>query len=138
MALSPLNQRRWRNFRANRRAFWSLILFSILYGISLGAEVVAIGCSPDGLNINHEVGATHPQALVDAVRTHKADFGVALDGDADRLQLVDAQGRLFNGDELLYLLADDRLGRDEHVPGVVGTLMTNMAVEVALKARGGA
>lgn len=102
----------------------------------LGAEVVAIGCAPDGLNINHEVGATHPQALVDAVRAHKADFGVALDGDADRLQLVDADGRLFNGDELLYLLADDRLGRDEHVPGVVGTLMTNMAVEVALKARG--
>jgi phosphoglucosamine mutase len=102
----------------------------------LGAEVFAIGCSPDGLNINHEVGATHPQALVEAVRTRGADFGIALDGDADRLQLVDAQGRLFNGDELLYLLADDRLGRDEHVPGVVGTLMTNMAVEVALKARG--
>ncbi len=102
----------------------------------LGAEVVAIGCAPDGLNINHEVGATHPQALVAAVVAHKAHFGVALDGDADRLQLVDAQGRLYNGDELLYLLADDRLGRDEHVPGVVGTLMTNMAVEVALKARG--
>ncbi len=102
----------------------------------LGAEVIAIGCSPDGLNINHEVGATHPQALVDAVKANNADFGIALDGDADRLQLVDAQGRLFNGDELLYLLADDRLGRDEHVPGVVGTLMTNMAVEVALKARG--
>jgi len=102
----------------------------------LGAEVVAIGCSPDGLNINHEVGATHPQALIEAVKRHKADFGVALDGDADRLQLVDADGRLYNGDELLYLMADDRLGRDEHVPGVVGTLMTNMAVEVALKARG--
>ena len=102
----------------------------------LGAEVVAIGCAPDGLNINHEVGATHPQALVEAVVAHKAHYGVALDGDADRLQLVDAQGRLYNGDELLYLMADDRLGRDEHVPGVVGTLMTNMAVEVALKARG--
>ncbi len=102
----------------------------------LGAEVVAIGCAPDGLNINHEVGATHPQALVDAVKANKADYGIALDGDADRLQLVDGQGRLFNGDELLYLLADERLGRDEHVPGVVGTLMTNMAVEVALKARG--
>ena len=102
----------------------------------LGAEVVAIGCAPDGLNINHEVGATHPEALVAAVKAHRADFGVALDGDADRLQLVDAQGRLYNGDELLYLMADDRLGRDEHVPGVVGTLMTNMAVEVALKARG--
>ena len=102
----------------------------------LGAEVLEIGCSPDGLNINHEVGATHPQALVEAVRLHSADFGVALDGDADRLQLVDRSGRLYNGDELLYLMADDRLGRDENVPGVVGTLMTNMAVEVALKQRG--
>ena len=102
----------------------------------LGAEVVAIGCAPDGLNINHEVGATHPAAVVAAVKEHRADFGVALDGDADRLQVVDSDGRLYNGDELLYLMADERLGRDEHVPGVVGTLMTNMAVEVALKARG--
>ena len=102
----------------------------------LGADVVSIGCAPDGLNINKGVGATHPEALVQAVKDHQADFGVALDGDADRLQLVDAQGRLYNGDELLYLMADDRLGRDEHVPGVVGTLMTNMAVEVALKNRG--
>ncbi len=102
----------------------------------LGAEVIAIGCSPDGLNINQDVGATHPEALVQAVKDNHADFGVALDGDADRLQLVDSEGRLFNGDELLYLIADERLGRNEHVPGVVGTLMTNMAVEVALKARG--
>ena len=102
----------------------------------LGAEVVAIGCAPDGININQEVGATHPQALVDAVKAHRADFGVALDGDADRVQMVDAEGRLFNGDEVLYLMADERLGRDEIVPGVVGTLMTNMAVELALKARG--
>ena len=102
----------------------------------LGAEVVAIGCSPDGLNINHEVGATHPQALVNAVKSNHADFGIALDGDADRLQMVDAQGRLYNGDELLYLMADDRLANDEVVPGVVGTLMTNMAVELALKRRG--
>ncbi|MFZ4624515.1 MAG: phosphoglucosamine mutase [Rhodoferax sp.] len=102
----------------------------------LGAEVVPIGCAPDGLNINAGVGATHPEALVEAVKAHRADFGVALDGDADRLQLVDAQGRLFNGDELLYLMVDDRLRRGESVPGVVGTLMTNMAVEVALQARG--
>lgn len=102
----------------------------------LGAEVFAIGCAPDGLNINHEVGATHPQALLDAVRTHQADYGVALDGDADRVQLVDANGRLFNGDELLYLMVADRIARDEDVPGCVGTLMTNMAIEVALKARG--
>jgi phosphoglucosamine mutase len=102
----------------------------------LGAEVVAIGCQPDGLNINHNVGATHPQALVAAVMAHKADYGIALDGDADRLQMVDASGRLYNGDELLYVMASDRLGRNESVPGVVGTLMTNMAVQLALEARG--
>ncbi len=102
----------------------------------LGAEVVKIGCSPDGLNINDGVGATHPQALVEAVRHHRADYGVALDGDADRLQMVDSAGRLYNGDELLYLIASDRIARDEDVPGVVGTLMTNMAVELAFKRRG--
>ena len=102
----------------------------------LGADVVAIGCAPDGLNINHGVGATHPQAVVDAVRAHGADYGIALDGDADRLQLVDADGRLYNGDELLYLMVADRIARDEDVPGVVGTLMTNMAVELALRDRG--
>ena len=102
----------------------------------LGAAVVAIGCAPDGVNNNHEVGATHPEALVRAVCTNQADFGVALDGDADRLQIVDASGRLYNGDELLYLMAAERLARDEHVPGVVGTLMTNMAVEQALTRRG--
>lgn len=102
----------------------------------LGAEVISIGCAPDGLNINDGVGATHPQALIESVRLHRADYGIALDGDADRLQVVDATGRLYNGDELLYLMVDERLGRDEHVPGAVGTLMTNMAVELALKARG--
>jgi len=102
----------------------------------LGAEVVRIGCSPDGLNINQGVGATHPAALVEAVKQHGADYGVALDGDADRLQMVDASGRLFNGDELLYLIAADRIARDVDVPGVVGTLMTNMAVEVAFRNKG--
>ena len=111
----------------------------------LGAEVISIGCSPDGLNINHEVGATHPQALVAAVKASGAHYGIALDGDADRLQLVAADGRLFNGDEILYLMVKERLTRggnatgqraSECVPGVVGTLMTNMAVELALKAQG--
>jgi len=64
----------------------------------LGAEVTFIGCAPDGLNINERVGATSPSALVEAVKTRGADFGIALDGDADRLQLVDGQGRLYNGD----------------------------------------
>ena len=102
----------------------------------LGAEVVAIGCSPDGMNINAGFGATEPQALVAAVRQHGADYGVALDGDADRLQLVDVSGRLYNGDELLYVMVADRLAQQQPVPGAVGTLMTNMAVELALRRRG--
>ena len=102
----------------------------------LGAEVIAIGCAPDGLNINHEVGATHPEALITAVKANQADYGIALDGDADRLQLVDADGRLFNGDEVLFLMVNERLARGEKVPGTVGTLMTNMAVELALKSKG--
>lgn len=101
----------------------------------LGAEVFCIGCSPDGLNINDKVGATHPEALVKAVQANRADFGIALDGDADRLQVVDADGRLYNGDELLYLMVMDRLAQGQKVPGAVGTLMTNMAVELALKQR---
>ena len=102
----------------------------------LGAEVIAIGCEPDGLNINDQVGATHPEALIAAVKTHRADYGIALDGDADRLQLVDAKGRLFNGDEVLFLMVKERLERGEKVPGAVGTLMTNMAVELALQQKG--
>ena len=101
----------------------------------LGAKVTAIGVSPNGTNINDKVGATAPQALVEAVKQHNADFGIALDGDADRLQLVDREGRLFNGDELLYVMVQDRLAQGEKVPGVVGTLMTNMAIEVALAAQ---
>ena len=102
----------------------------------LGAEVISIGCSPDGTNINAGFGATAPAALVAAVQAHGADYGVALDGDADRLQLVDAAGRLYNGDELLYLMVIDRLNQGLPVPGAVGTLMTNMAVELALQERG--
>jgi phosphoglucosamine mutase len=102
----------------------------------LGAEVVAIGCSPNGTNINAGFGATAPAALVEAVKTHGAHYGVALDGDADRLQLVDATGRLYNGDELLYLMVTDRLAQGVAVLGVVGTLMTNMAVELAFRERG--
>ena len=82
------------------------------------------------------MGATHPAALIAAVTANKADYGIALDGDADRLQIVDADGRLFNGDEVLYLMVDERLARGEKVPGTVGTLMTNMAVEVALLRKG--
>ena len=102
----------------------------------LGAEVISIGCAPDGVNINEGVGATHPEALIAAVKAMGADYGIALDGDADRLQMVDPSGRLFNGDELVYLLALDRIRAGEHVEGVVGTLMTNMAIEVGLKKLG--
>lgn len=101
----------------------------------LGAEVISIGCKPDGFNINAGVSATAPAALVEAVKAHGADYGVALDGDADRLQLVDASGRLYNGDELLYVMVADRLNQGLRVPGAVGTLMTNMAVELALRSR---
>ena len=102
----------------------------------LGAEIIAIGCEPDGLNINDGVGATHPEALALAVRANHAHYGVALDGDADRLLMVDNTGRVFNGDELMYLMVQERLQRGEKVEGAVGTLMTNMAVEVALKSQG--
>src|SRR3982751_215609 len=102
----------------------------------LGADVTSIGCRPDGFNINDGFGATAPQALVDAVRAGGADYGIALDGDGDRLQLVDGAGRLYNGDELLYVLAAARLDHGRDVPGVVGTLMTNLGVEQALRRRG--
>ncbi|SAL46098.1 phosphoglucosamine mutase [Caballeronia telluris] len=102
----------------------------------LGAEVISLGISPNGFNINDGVGATAPEALVRAVREHGADIGIALDGDADRLQVVDAIGRLYNGDELLYVLVKDRIATAGKVEGAVGTLMTNMAVEVALRNAG--
>lgn len=98
----------------------------------LGAEVLAIGNQPNGLNINDRVGATSPQALSKAVQASNADLGIALDGDADRLLMVDASGRIYNGDELLYVIAKDRMATTQ-VQGVVGTLMTNMALEAAFK-----
>ncbi|MCR5864901.1 MULTISPECIES: phosphoglucosamine mutase [Aquincola] len=101
----------------------------------LGAEVSSIGCAPNGTNINDGVGATAPAALVKAVQERGADYGIALDGDADRLQLVDAAGRLYNGDELLYVMVADRLAQGQAVAGAVGTLMTNMAVELAFRKR---
>jgi phosphoglucosamine mutase len=102
----------------------------------LGAEVSSIGTAPNGFNINDGVGATAPDALVRAVREQNADLGIALDGDADRVQVVDRSGRLYNGDELLYVLVKDRIATEGRVAGAVGTLMTNLAVEVALKQLG--
>ncbi|MDQ6684776.1 MAG: phosphoglucosamine mutase, partial [Pseudomonadota bacterium] len=102
----------------------------------LGAEVTAIGCKPDGVNINAGFGATAPQQMIETVRSAGAAYGIALDGDADRLQMCDAEGRLYNGDELLYVVVADRLQQGLAVQGVVGTLMTNIAVEQALARRG--
>jgi phosphoglucosamine mutase len=101
----------------------------------LGAEVIAMGVKPNGLNINDAVGATAPNALSMAVQEHKADLGIALDGDADRLLMVDAAGRVYNGDELLYVMVRDRMATAP-IQGAVGTLMTNMALEVAFKQMG--
>ncbi len=97
----------------------------------LGAEVVTIGSLPNGLNINDGFGATAPKALCDAVLVHRADLGIALDGDADRIQMVDAGGKLYDGDQLLYAIVSSR-ARHAQVKGVVGTLMTNLALEHAL------
>jgi phosphoglucosamine mutase len=101
----------------------------------LGAEVVELGTKPDGFNINDGVGATAPKAMAQAVVEHKADLGIALDGDADRLIMCDASGRLYNGDELLYVMVRARMATGK-VEGAVGTLMTNMALEVAFKEMG--
>ena len=98
----------------------------------LGAEVIAIGNDPDGLNINAGVGAMHPQHLRAAVREHRADLGLALDGDGDRLVMVDAEGRVYDGDQLLYVIALDYLRRGTAAGGVVGTHMSNLGFEQAL------
>ena len=99
----------------------------------LGADVVAIGSKPDGVNINQDCGATHPQALARAVRDNGADLGLALDGDGDRLTMADSSGRLYDGDQLLYVIARQRLSEGLLKGGVVGTLMTNFALEREFK-----
>jgi phosphoglucosamine mutase len=101
----------------------------------LGADVVAIGVNPDGFNINDLFGATSPQSLQMAVKQHKADLGVAVDGDGDRLLMVDERGNTYDGDQLLYVIARMRAGQGA-VPGVVGTLMSNLALELALEGAG--
>lgn len=101
----------------------------------LGAEVHAIGVSPNGFNINEGVGALHPESLAAEVKARGADLGIALDGDADRIQMVDADGRVYNGDELLYAVVRERMQRGP-VAGVVGTLMTNYGFERQIKKLG--
>ena len=102
----------------------------------LGAEVVVIGCSPNGLNINDQVGSTHPDALMRRVCEESADLGIAFDGDGDRVMMVDGEGNLIDGDEILFMIACDQQSRGKLVGGVVGTQMTNLAMELALQSLG--
>ena len=102
----------------------------------VGAEVIVIGAEPNGLNINDECGATKPQKLVAAVLANQADIGIALDGDGDRLIMVDHKGEIVDGDELLYVIAKSRLSVGQLSGPVVGTLMTNLGMEHGLKRLG--
>ena len=102
----------------------------------LGAKVYVIGNEPDGLNINLNVGSTHLDSLQAAVAEKKADLGIAFDGDGDRVMMVDRDGSIVDGDELLYIIASGRREEGRLAGGVVGTLMTNLGVELAFKARG--
>jgi phosphoglucosamine mutase len=102
----------------------------------LGAQVIAIGCSPDGLNINEGFGATSPEALAARVVQEGADLGIALDGDGDRLVMVDHLGEVVDGDELLLIIALHQQAQGLLTGGVVGTLMSNLGLEVALKDHG--
>lgn len=98
----------------------------------LGANVITIGDKPNGLNINDKVGATSMAAICEAVINHNADVGIALDGDGDRIMMVDHQGNIIDGDQILYILARDAIKQGEFQGGVVGTLMSNLGLEVAL------
>ena len=102
----------------------------------LGAEVTAIGVQPDGFNINEGVGSTDTAALADIVRRQGVDLGIAFDGDGDRVLFVDGTGELVDGDELLYMIAMYRLARGTSDAGVVGTLMSNLGLELALREEG--
>jgi phosphoglucosamine mutase len=102
----------------------------------LGADVVLIGAQPDGLNINQECGATHSVTIQQAVKKHKADFGIALDGDGDRLIMADNKGQLYDGDQLVCIIAKHRQNKDLLNGGIVGTLMTNLAIEKYFKKLG--
>jgi len=101
----------------------------------LGAEVIAIGVEPDGMNINEGCGSTYPEFVAEAVLEHGADLGISIDGDGDRVIMVDARGQVVNGDELLYIIATDRQDKGLLQGGVVGTVMSNFGLELALKAR---
>ncbi|MDC7702079.1 phosphoglucosamine mutase [Vogesella indigofera] len=102
----------------------------------LGAEVITIGGEPNGYNINDGVGATHTEAISQAVLQHGADLGISLDGDGDRLMMADQHGKVYDGDQLIYVIAKARAARGQLGGGVVGTVMTNLAMELALQQQG--
>jgi len=102
----------------------------------LGAEIVAVGVEPNGLNINHDCGAMHPEVVRQKVLDEKADLGIALDGDGDRAVLVDSKGNILDGDMLLYIIAKDKQKRQVLKGGIVGTVMSNLGLEIALKNMG--
>ena len=99
----------------------------------LGAEVIVIGASPNGYNINEKCGSTHPELAKQVVLDHRADFGISLDGDADRVKLIDSTGRILDGDDILYILASGNPNRIGPWSGIVGTVMSNLGLENALK-----
>jgi phosphoglucosamine mutase len=102
----------------------------------LGAEVIKLACTPDGVNINDNCGSTYPETMVDSVLKYKADYGIAFDGDGDRVVFSDSRGNLLNGDKLIYLILKSYEALGRKLPGVVGTVMTNMGMEAALKNQG--
>ncbi|MBX9867691.1 MAG: phosphoglucosamine mutase [Burkholderiales bacterium] len=102
----------------------------------LGADVIKLACKPDGININENCGSMHPEELVANIKEHSADFGIAFDGDGDRVIIADRNGELLNGDKLIYLIVKSYEALGNRLPGVVGTVMTNMAMELALKEQG--
>ena len=102
----------------------------------LGAEVILIGTDPDGYNINHECGSTHPERVKEEVIRQRADFGIALDGDGDRVVLVDKKGNILDGDDIMYILAYANPNRTGPWSGIVGTLMTNLGFEEGVKKLG--
>jgi len=102
----------------------------------LGAQVITVGAEPDGLNINDAIGATHPRTLQELVLAHEADVGIALDGDGDRLIMIDHKGEVVDGDELLFIMARERMRNHILRGAVVGTLMSNLGLEHALRTLG--
>lgn len=102
----------------------------------IGAEVISLGVKPDGLNINQDVGSTKPEAMREAVLREGANVGIGLDGDGDRLIMVDEKGEIVDGDEILFIIAMDRFKQKSFSGGVVGTLMTNLGMEIALREQG--